>query len=95
MLDKVVITDDADVLALIFALDKHAFLMPVNLYPGDSGAHGCIHLETLGLSQADACSFSGVGNEHRFAFLSAGFRNILTLAFDMTTNRKSAAHSPP
>lgn len=25
MLDKVVITDDADVLALIFALDKHAF----------------------------------------------------------------------
>lgn len=54
MLDKVVITDDADVLALIFALDKHAFLMPVNLYPGDSGAHGCIHLETLGLSQADA-----------------------------------------
>lgn len=74
MLDKVVITDDADILALIFALDKHAFLVPVNLCSRDSGAQGCIHLETLGRFKQTRAASQWGGNGHRLAVLSAWFR---------------------
>lgn len=54
-LDKFVITNDADVRALIYAVDKQAFLMPIILYPRDGSAQGRIHLETLRLEK-EACA---------------------------------------
>lgn len=53
-LDKVVITNDADVRALISAVDKLAFLMPIILYPRDGSAQGRIHLESPRLRK-EAC----------------------------------------
>ena len=73
-LDKVVITNDADICALIFSADKHASIMPITLYSRDGSAHGRIHSETGWIKQTRGVSavFRTVGPQRqKFALLSA------------------------